>query len=91
MSHIEDQLPAYVSTHRLSTRESEVLAMRNVTRRNSHQKTAELPIAAAGAQASIVKTTQMTERMTSLNLSFFLATRSPRHLRSHVRTHRIRW
>ena len=29
ISHIEDQLPVYVSTHRLSTRESEVLAMRN--------------------------------------------------------------
>ena len=27
ISHIEDQLPVYVSTHRLSTRESEVLAM----------------------------------------------------------------
>ena len=38
---------------------------------------AEFPIAAAGAQASIVMPSQMIESMTSLNLSFFAAMRFP--------------
>ena len=40
--------------------------------RNIHQKNCWFPMAAAGAMASATNTTQITERITSKSLNFFL-------------------
>ncbi len=42
-----------------------------------HQKNWALPMAAAGAAASATNTTQITDRMTSINENFLPATTTP--------------